>query len=606
MKELLSVKEKIKQLFKKQWTVSPIKNAETAVKGFSHLERLIFYALLLICAGASFFLLSHVNTAYLVEIPKFGGTLTEGVVGSPRFINPILAISDADRDLTALIYSGLLKPEGDGTLTVNLAKEYNVSEDGLVYTFILREDAYFHDGKPVTADDVIFTVELAKDPFLKSPKRANWEGVTVEKVNDYEVRFILRQPYSPFLENTTIGILPKHIWKDAEIEQFPFSQFNVEPIGSGPYKVKKIKRSNAGVPTYYHLTSFKDYASGEPFIENLIIRFYGSEKSLIESYARKDIESMSAISPEDSAKLEIAGANIVSASLPRVFGVFFNQNQATILSEKAVREALDTALDKQAIVTEVLKGYGSPLNGPIPKDMIKINSETQTQEKTEGEEAQTVEESPTEKALKIFEKAGWEINEETGLLEKKVKEETQTLSFSLSTSNAPELKHAAEMIQEMWKAVGVEVSVNIFESGDLNQNVIRPRKYDALLFGEVVGRDLDLFAFWHSSQRNDPGLNIALYANITADKLLDEVRTINDSDLRAEKYLAFEKEVVNDLPASFLYSPDFLYVVPAKVKNMDIGQIAVPHERFASIKNWYIETEKVWKVFVPESITTRF
>ena len=173
-----------------------------------------------------------------------------------------------------------------------------------------------------------------------------------------------------------------------------------------------------------------------------------------------------------------------------------------------------------------------------------------------------------------------------------------TLSFSISTGDAPELRQVAEELSAAWKKLGAEVQILVFETGDLNQNVIRPRNFDALLFGEVIGRDADLYPFWHSSQRTDPGLNIALYANNRADKLLEDARSASDRETVEEKYKAFVEEINTDVPAVFLYTPSFLYVVPKSVEAIDLGKLTISQDRFLSIRNWYIETDKVWKIFV--------
>ena len=154
----------------------------------------------------------------------------------------------------------------------------------------------------------------------------------------------------------------------------------------------------------------------------------------------------------------------------------------------------------------------------------------------------------------------------------------------------------------MWEDLGARVEIKAFDTINLNQNVIRAREYEALLFGEIIGRDLDLFAFWHSSQRNDPGLNIALYANIDADSLLEDARIINNKDVREKKYIAFTEEIKKDIPAVFIYSPDFLYILPKKIKGFEAQKIIIPSERFLNIHNWFIETEKVWKIFYKQKI----
>ena len=172
------------------------------------------------------------------------------------------------------------------------------------------------------------------------------------------------------------------------------------------------------------------------------------------------------------------------------------------------------------------------------------------------------------------------------------------LSFSLSTSDVPELKAVALRIKTQWEAMGASVELKIFESGDLNQNVIRPRKYDAILFGEIIGRDSDLFAFWHSSQRNDPGLNIAMYMNSVADKLLEDMRRAIDKEKRTVAYEKFRAEIKKDVPAVFIYAPEFVYILPQKIKGVSIGTITVPAARFLNINEWYIDTDIESKVFV--------
>ena len=401
----------------------------------------------------------------------------------------------------------------------------------------------------------------------------------------------MKQPYGPFLENATLGILPKHIWVKAGTEQFSFSKFNNEPIGSGPYKIKKIKYNSGGTPESYEFESFGKYALGEPPISNIKIIFYSSESNLIEGYKKGEVEGINSISPDKLGELEKMGVRIERSPLPRIFAVFFNQNEAQVFANKEVRRALDMALDKKKIVQEVLGGYGTNIDGPIPPSVLK-----QSKEKIHGQK--TI--NPADRkdfAIEILEDNGWEFNEELKVWEKKTKKEESYLRFSLSTSDTPELKAAAEIIVEEWRNLGADVTLKVFEAGDLNQNIIRPRKYDALLFGEIISRELDLFAFWHSSQRNDPGLNIALYANITADKLLEEARTATNRNVMIDNYRKFEDEVDADVPAVFVYSPDFIYITPKNIKSLELGAVTTPSERFLNIHEWYIETDKVWNFF---------
>lgn len=580
------VKDTSKNKFTKHYTIPFLDILECALKSFSPVEKLISAILTALFIFGAASLLYKVNALFLTEVPAPGGELREGIIGSPRFINPLLSFSDADRDLASLIYSGLLKATPEGKLVPDLADRYEISSDGLVYTFHIREGAEFHDGTAVTPEDVLFTIQKAQDPALKSPKRANWEGATAEKTGERDIQIRLRQPYAPFLENATLGILPKALWKDTDAEQFPFSPLNIEAVGSGPYRIENIERNGLGIPFYVELSSFRDYTLGEPYIKRMTMRFYQNEKDLLDGFSRKEIESMNTITPKAAKDLEEKGYRIEHTSLPRVFAVFFNQNQAALLSEKAVREALNLATDKEAIVNSVLYGYGVPLYGPVPPLLsFKV-----------ADPAPSIEARIAE-GNALLDKAKWVRNATTGMREKSKGKETQKLSFSLLTSDVPELRESAELLKEMWGKIGVEVRVQIFESGDLNQNVIRPRKFDALLFGEIIGRDLDLFAFWHSSQRNDPGLNITMYTNSKVDKLLEEARKTTDGEKRIADYKTAVSAIQSDAPAVFLYSPEFMYVLPEKIKGFTLGRTTTQSERFLNVQNWYINTEKVWKIF---------
>lgn len=579
------MKLKIKKSLTQRFDVPKLSKIDQIIKSLSLTEKIVFWFFVLLLSASTITMLSKINDSLLIEIPIKGGSFSEGVIGSPRFINPLLAISNADRDLTELIYSGLMKATPSGELIPNLAKEYKISEDGLVYDFKLKDEIFFHDNKPITTDDIEFTIKASQDSVIKSPKRANWDGVQIKKINDKEIQFVLKTPYSPFLENATLGILPEHIWGEIEPEQFAFSQFNIEPIGSGPYKITNMKRNSSGILERYDLEAFNKYALGEPYISELTIKFYPNEEHLLTAHKKNEVEGINTISPEKTSELEEANYRIERIALPRIFGVFFNQNQNSIFTNIEIRKALNMSLDKEKIVKEILNGYGITINGPIPptsKYYNDINREDSFDLK---------------EAIDILERNNWELNEETGIREKTVKKVATPLSFTISTSDAPELKAAANIIKETWKKIGAEVTIKIFETGDLNQNVIRPRDYEALLFGEIIGRDMDLFAFWHSSQRNDPGLNIAMYTNIDADKLLEGARSIHIEEDRLEKYLKFQEEIFSDVPAVFIYSPDFIYIVPEKIKNFSLGQITMPSERFLDIHNWNIKTDTVWKIF---------
>ncbi len=571
----------IKNIYKTKFN-----HLEKIISSFGLTEMFIFIVASAVLVISGLTLLWKVNSYFVTEMPAHGGALTEGLVGSPRFINPLLELSDADRDLTYLVYSGLMRATADGDLIPDLAESYNISPDGLTYTFRIRDDAYFHDGTKVTADDIEYTVQMVQDVNLRSPKRNSWVGVEIKKISPMEIAFDLKQPYSPFLENATLGILPKHIWNNATADEFSFSTYNTHPVGSGPYKINQIKMNSSGIPTFFELKAFSKYALGEPFITTLNFNFYQSEKALTSALEAGEVESTNALSSQNLEALK--NKNQLQAekiSLPRVFGLFFNQNQAKIFLNKEVRQALNMTVDKDRIVQEVLNGYGEKIDGPLPNGIIPTLT---------GSNSAYNREEAINQAKTVLTKAGWKFNEADKLWEKKVsKTEIQKLTFSISTSNTSDLKKTADILKEDWALLGVPVEVLTFDPSDLNQSVISQRKYDSLLFGEIVSRSLDLFAFWHSSQRNT-GYNVAMYTNSKADKLLEDARQISDKAERLKKYSAFETEISNDIPAIFIYSPEFIYILPGKVKGFKSGLINNRSERFEEVYKWYIESDKIW------------
>ncbi len=555
-----------------------------AAKLFSVTERIVFFilaCLMIISAGV---LTLRANGAFLVGVPSHGGTLREGIIGTPRFINPVLAISDTDKDITALVFSGLLRPKIGGGYENNLASSYELSEDGKTYTVRLDPGARFHDNTFVTADDVVFTVEKIKDPMLKSPRRGDWEGVSVERSDERTVLFHLKKPYAPFLENLTLGILPKSIWSKVSIDEFPWSEFNLQAIGSGPYKVEKITRNSGGIPSEITLRSFEEYVRGEPYISRIKTIFYPNENKAVSALIGGDVESLGGVSFGTAEILARRGFHIETAILPRVFALFFNQNHQKVLADKNVRQALAMAVPREKIVSESLLGYAIPVDGPLPEMAENISYENRLTD-----------------AAALLDKAGYVLTgsstvraKTTGTGKNKV---STPLSFTIATADTPDLTAAAEKLAEGYRALGVDVSVRVYESGDLQQNIIRSREYDALLFGEVVGRERDLFPFWHSSERFDPGLNIALYANSAADKLLDKLRSESDTLEQQEILASLRKEFTADAPAAFIFAPKYVYVVPERLKRVALESVNHGSERFAGVREWYIDTNTVWKLF---------
>lgn len=513
-------------------------------------------------------------------------------MGMPKHINPLLAqANDVDRDLAGLIYAGLMKYGDNGKLEPALAESYSVSDDGLTYIFKLKSNLKWHDGQPITADDVLFTILTAQNADYDSFQRPNWQGVEAGKTDDKTVVFTLKTKYAQFPSNTTMGILPKHIWENMKPSNFALSEINIKPaVGSGPYKFSKIQRDSLGNVKSFELTAFEKFYAGKPYISRVTFKFYDSEDELINAYNNNQIDGLGSISPQKINSIRFQGQlKIKKLKLPRYFAVFFNQNQSKQLSDKNVRLALSYATDKNGILDRILSGNGTVADSPLLPGIIDIPDSVEKYD------------FDVEKAKKILDDADWKYSEENKVREKaapppkkkgeKPAEPTK-LEIRLTTSNWPELVAVAEQLKNQWEAVGVRTNVEILDLPELQQ-AIKDRDYEALLFGEVLGLDPDPFSFWHSSQKRDPGLNLALYDNKDADKLLEDARQTLDGSVRLSKYDDFQKIVVKDIPAIFLYSPDYLYAQPAKIKNGEADTISVPSDRFAEINQRYINTKRV-------------
>jgi len=541
-------------------------------------ERWAFYLLSALLVLSTFALMSQVHTKTTILVPSSGGKITEGVIGAPRFVNPVLAISQTDKDLSELIYAGLMTRDTNGSLIPELAQSYTISDDALTYTFTLKPHLIFHDGTPLTTDDVLFTIQKAIQPDIKSPERANWEGVTIKKIDDTTITFSLEKPYAQFLQNTLLGILPEEHWGKLTADEFIFSKLNTEPIGSGPYKFTSAQHNTSGIPSSFTLERFTDYVRGTPYIKKFILNFYPGKEAIEEALSNNTITSMSEVSPQSVKELTSHTHSIaLTATLPRIFAVFFNQNHNDTLSSKTIRTVLREVLNKEVLIKKVLSGYAQS----IPSAILS-------------------EEHPTDKKVHIMtvqdarskiESLGWKLSDDDEFYHKS----DETLSLTLTTANTAELKEMATDIANTWTNIGVQVKVEVFEPGNLAQSVLRTRQYDALLFGEIVGTEQDPYAFWHSSQRNDPGLNIANYTNATVDSLLIKARKTVNSNERAAIYQEVASVINDDVPAIFLYAPKYIYITNKSVHGIHFAQSMEPHERFANVHLWHINTGRIWQ-----------
>ena len=517
-----------------------------------------------------------------VSTPAQGGEWTEGMIGYPQHINPLLLqANDVDSDLSRLVYAGLMRYDTEGNLVPELAEQYEISDDGLQYTFALKKNLEWHDGDALTADDVVFTILTAQNSDYASTQRANWQGVEVSKKDDTTIVFRLKNRYAQFLSNTTLGIIPKHLWEHTKSAGFVLDDKNLRPIGAGPYEVSKIRRDPGGVVRSLELIAFDAYVDGKPYIDRIRFTFYDSEQQVISAFNSGDVQGISFVSAEKLDALR-GSFTVRELQLPRYFAIFFNPNKSRTLAEKNVRIALNHATDKQAVLANVLAGKGTAVDSPLLPGIIDLPANTASYQ------------FDLEKAKSLLDTAGWKAGED-GIRAKQFtiekKQETIPLEIEITTSSFPELAAAANEIKAQWEKAGVRVTVRTLEVSEVQQ-AIKDRDYASLLFGEVLGLDPDPFSFWHSTQKRDPGLNLALYDSKDADKLLEDSRQILDPDQRKQKYSQVQNLIINEAPAVFLYSPSYLYIQPDDIKGNTSKVIAVPSDRFDTIREWYIDTRR--------------
>lgn len=498
------------------------------------------------------------------KIPVSGGTYIEGVVGYPKTINPLFASSrDVDNDLSRLIYSHLFSYNSFGELSPDVVKDYKVSDDAKVYEINIRDDIKWHNNNGVlNSDDIIFTFNLIQDERYGSPLRTKFSDVKIEKISDYAVRFILSEPYAPFLEMLNFGIMPASIWQDVRPEAIALNDFNIKPIGSGPYKFKALLKSKSGDLKEYQLEVNSAYYQSKPYIENLSFRFYSSHLEAITSFNENSLNALSVLPYSNRNDLNfkdsVKSQNLIK---PQLIGLFFNLENDKF-KELEARKALAKAIDRDELIKNVYGGLYESASGPILKTNFAYNSQVEEINNYKPEEAK-----------EVFKDKKLEIN-------------ITVIDINGNVS-------VAENVKNYWEELGI--SVNLKEiSLEQALQTINKRDFEVLLYGQVVGGDPDVYAFWHSSQAGEGGLNISSYKNNEVDKLISEARVSSSKEERIAKYKIFQDIVSEEVPVIFLYSPTYTYIQNKKVNGFAGDTIISPADRFSQVNDWYIKTKNKW------------
>jgi peptide/nickel transport system substrate-binding protein len=516
---------------------------------------------------------------YKTAVPVAGGTFTEGIIGSFTNANPLYATGPVDASVSRLIFGSLFKYDEHHQLIPDLATSMTVDATELNYTVTLKPNLTWHDGKPLTAQDVVFTYKMIQNPDARSYLQSSWQGVTVAAPNNQTVIFTLPSKLSAFPHSLTNGIVPQHILGSVPPVQLRSSNFNSAVlIGSGPFKFNRVEIEGEEVANRQErvaLTPFANYYAGQPKLAGFVIRSFHDEKSLLDSYKAKQIQAMAglvALPDQLSADINTREFGI---SLTGETMVFFKTTQE-LLQDAQVRKALVLGVNKQAIMSRLPYAL-APVNEPLLKSQIGYDP---SMAQVTGDISQ---------ANATLDADGWVKDAKTGLRSKA----GIPLKFSLYSQANSEYAGVAQSLQKQWRDIGVDAEVVLQSDQDLRTSVSQ-HSYDALLYSISLGADPDVFAYWHSTQadlRSQTRLNFSEYRSTVADKALEAGRTRSDPILRTVKYKPFLDSWRADAPALALYQPRFLYVVRYPLAGFTPGSAVSATDRYVHVERWMMREE---------------
>lgn len=520
-------------------------------------EKRIFIFLFIVLVIGFGFLAREIYIKSTKPAPIAGGNISIAEIGEPKLINPIFAKSSQDKDIVNLVFSGLFARDKKRELIPDIVQKWEISEDRKTYTFHLNPKAEWHDGISVISDDLIFTASLISDPDYAGPLRGLFENVILEKVDDYTVRFILEEPYAPFLNSLTFGILPSHILSNVPLDEMEENEFNLFPVGSGPYKVEDINLT--GKKKQIILERNPNHQNRTPLVSEITFKFYDDFDKALKAYNSGEVSGLSNVPHGFVERVkDIKDLNLYKLTPSSYMVLFFNLS-SQYLNDKSIREAVAAGINKGEIIQKVISGQGEEVIGPFLPEFDFIGYTDQ---------------------VKII-----SFNPELSkaFLEKK------GLQFNLVTSTDTDSVKIAEVLKEQLDRVGVEINIISVDSLTIQTDYISPRKYDLLLFGENLGPDPDPYPFWHSSQIGTGKLNLAGFKSDEVDSLLEQARTNDALLFRKEKYETFQKIIAEEIPAVFLFRPYHFFAVNNNVKDVGETRVVTSSDKFYQVHNWYIK-----------------
>ena len=507
--------------------------------------------------------------------PLRGGTYREAVVGSPRLINPVLATLDVEKDLTRLMFSSLLRYNREGRLVGDLAERFEIDENGRAIHFTLRENARFHDGQPLTAKDAAFTLSVIKDPLWRSPLWRSFQNVEAVELDERSIVFRADALIPGFADLFTFGILPEHIWSQVAPESARLAVWNTKPVGSGPYQFASLAKYGDGTVQFYRLKAYGEYHRGAPYIKEIIIQFFSEFDSALGALREHTVEGVSFVPERLREKIPGSGVRAQRIEFPKFTALFFQDRNASILRDKNVRRALELALDRAEIAK--LIADAQPIRTAFLESQLG--------------HARTLPASAfdPEQARQTLIGAGWK-NDEQGWAKG-----DQRLKLTLTAPDESSHLIAAGAVKQAWEKLGVEVKLEAVSRGAFELGILRPRSFEVLLFSIITGRDPDPYAFWHSTQTDDPGLNFSSVTSRNIDAALEQGRSTLEDQARLEAYLKFQEEFSKEAPAILLYVSPYVYAQSKRIRASASAVIYAPADRFNEVEKWFIRFRPAWQ-----------
>jgi len=519
------------------------------------------------------------GVAPVVPEPTEGGVYTEGLIGSFSRLNPILDIyNPVDRDINRLLFSGLVKFDSRGMPQPDLVDSWGISQDGTIYNFSIRSNAVWHDGEPVTADDVIYTIELLRNGEGVVPEdlRAFWKEIEVKRLDARVLQFLLPEPFAPFLDYLTFGILPNHLLAELTPEELVDADFNLKPVGSGPYQFDHLLMENDQIQGVV-LSAFEEHYLKKPFIQQVVFRYYADSTAALAAFEQGEIQGLGKVTEDILPEvLNDARLALYTGRQPQLSLVLFNLNNPELpfFQDAAIRRALMLGINRQWIVDHVMEGQAILADGPLfPGTWAFFDG---------------LERPPfdTEQAVNLLKEAGYAITEES--VDVRVKEE-QRLEFNLLYPDEPRNKSIAESIQRDWKRLGVQVELEALPYEQLVQERLDQRNYEAALISLNLTRspDPDPYPFWDQAQATG-GQNYSQWDDRNASEYLERARISVDPEERAKMYRNFQLIFSQELPALPLFYPVYNFAIDRGVQGVQMGPLIDPSDRFATVTDWFL------------------